>query len=131
MVNLDSRVIGYRFKRCWGQGVLQLPKAQKPIYKPAWWKNCFISDAGNWMWGEWGEWQTPVQRPTTPTLDKQKVRDFIDRNGGGRGGRLHVEKAQSFLTVVITLVISGLTSAILVVLGTVHLQFQGPFVPIS
>ena len=83
------------------------------------------------MWGEWGEWQTPVQRPTTPTLDKQKVRDFIDRNGGGRGGRLHVEKAQSFLTVVITLVISGLTSAILVVLGTVHLQFQGPFVPIS
>ena len=74
--------------------------------------------------GEWGEWQTPVQRPTTPTLDKQKVRDFIDRNGGGRGGRLHVEKAQSFLTVVITLVISGLTSAILVVLGTVHLQFQ-------
>ena len=32
-------------------------------------------------------------------------------------------------TVIFKLVISGLTSIILVVLGTVHLQFQGPFVP--
>ena len=65
-----------------------------------------------------------------PPLTSRKL-DFIDRSGGGRGRRLHVEKAQSSLTVVFTLVISGLTSVILVVLGTVHLQFQGPFVPIS
>ena len=82
--------------------------------------------------GAWGEWQTPVQRLTTPILDKQKVRDFIDRNGRGRGGRLHIEKAQSSLTVIFKLVIiRGLTRVILVVLGAVHLQFQGPFVPIS
>ena len=44
---------------------------------------------------------------------------------------LHAEIAQSSLTVILKLVISGLTSIILVVLGTVTLQFQGALVPIS
>ena len=37
----------------------------------------------------------------------------------------------SVLTVILKLVIGGLTSIILIVLGTVNLQSQGPFVPIS
>ena len=49
--------------------------------------------------------------------------------GGGRG---YTQKtAQSSLTVIFKLVISGLTSLILVVLGTGNLQFQDPLVPIS
>ena len=36
----------------------------------------------------------------------------------------------SILTVILKLVISGLTSIILIVLGTVNLQLQGQFVPI-
>ena len=44
---------------------------------------------------------------------------------------LHAETAQSTLAVIFKLVIGALISVILVVLGTVNLQFQGPFVPIS
>ena len=44
---------------------------------------------------------------------------------------LHAETAQSALTVILKLVISGLISIILTVLSTVNLQFQGQFVPIS
>ena len=39
-----------------------------------------------------------------------------------------MQKQQSALTVIFKLVISGLTSIILIVLGTVNLQFQGKFV---
>ena len=39
-----------------------------------------------------------------------------------------MQKQESVLTVILNLVISGLTSFILVVLGTVNLQFQGRFV---
>ena len=59
--------------------------------------------------------------------NKRGVRAFIDRVGG----RVHAETAQSSLTIIFKLVISGLTSTILIGLGTVNLQFQGPFVPIS
>ena len=83
-------------------------------------KVCFILDAGN----QWGG-QTPIQRLTPPT-DSQRARAFI---GGGRG--LHAEAAQSALTVILTLIIGGLISVILIVLGTVNLQFQGGFVSIS
>ena len=47
------------------------------------------------------------------------------------GVSLHAETAQSSLTVIFNLVPSGLTSIILIVLGTVNLQFQGSFVSIS
>ena len=42
-----------------------------------------------------------------------------------------MQKQQSSVTVTFKLVVTGRTSIILVVLGTVNLQFQGPFVPIS
>ena len=42
-----------------------------------------------------------------------------------------MQKPHVALIVVFKLVISGLTSVIVSVLGTVNLQFQGPFVPIS
>ena len=58
--------------------------------------------------------------------DKQRVRAFVDR-AGGRG--LHAERAQSSLTVIFKLVISGLTGIILVVLGTVNLQLGVHFFP--
>ena len=86
-------------------------------------KVCFISDAGNW-WG--GRLWTSVQRLTSPPLATSGARAFIVRRRG-----LHAETAQSALTVIFKLVIGGLTSIILVVVGTVNLQFQGPFVPIS
>ena len=44
---------------------------------------------------------------------------------------LQVETAQLSLTVIFELVTSGLTSVILVALGTVNLQFWSPFIPIS
>ena len=44
---------------------------------------------------------------------------------------LHRETAQSALTVIFKLVTGDLTSVIVIVLDTVDLQFQGPFVPIS
>ena len=91
-------------------------------------KVCFISDATSE--GLEGGWQTSVQRltPTPQPTATSGARAFIDRVGVGE---LHAETAQSSLTVIFKLVISGLTSIILVVLGTVDLQFQGPLVPIS
>ena len=51
---------------------------------------------------------------------------FIDRRKG-----LPAETAQSALTVTFISVISGLNSEVLIVLGTVNLQFQGWFVSLS
>ena len=51
---------------------------------------------------------------------------IIDRVGGGGDGATCRNS-----TVIFKLVISGLTSIILVVLGTVNLQFWGALVPIS
>ena len=83
-------------------------------------KVCFILDAGNRGWG-----RDPC--PKADSLpDNQGARAFIDR---GRG--LHAEIIQSALTVIVKLVICGLTSVILISLGTVHLQFQVLFVSIS
>ena len=79
----------------------------------------FISDAGNW--GSARE-QTSVQRQ----LATRGARDFIDWRRG-----LHVDPAQSALLVIFKFILDGLTSVISIVLGTVSLQFQGPFVPIS
>ena len=98
--------------------------AQKPIKRQGWWKGQFAL-----FWRPAGQLggagRTPVQRPTPPT-DNQCARAFI---GQGRG--LHAETAQSALTVILTLVIGGLIRVILIVLGTVNLQFQGRFVSIS
>ena len=58
--------------------------------------------------------------------DNQGARAFID---GGQG--LHAETAQSALTVVLKLVIGGLTSVLFTVLSTFSLQSQGQCVAIS
>ena len=54
-----------------------------------------------------------------PSTDNQWVRGFIDRGEG-----LHAETAPSALTVILKLVLGGLTS---VVLGAISAQFRGLF----
>ena len=85
-------------------------------------KACFISDPSNWVGRV--DICPKANSPAPPHLDKQRVRAFIDR---GRG--LQAETAQSALIVSFRLVIGGLTSVILIVVGTVHLQFQGGLFP--
>ena len=109
----------------------QLLTAQKPINRPGWGKGKFGLFQVPATVG--GGWQASVQRLTSPHPPAQTSRglgvgESINRV---RGGGLHAETAQSSLTVIFKLVISGLTSIILVVLGTVNHRFQGPFVPIS
>ena len=72
-----------------------------------------------------GEGQMSGQRLTLPSLATSEARAFIDRR------ELHEETAQSALIVIFRLVVGGLTSIILIVLGTVNLQFQDQFVSIS
>ena len=67
-----------------------------------------------------------LSRGRLPTLATSGARAFIDRRRG-----LHAETAESALTFIFRLVIGSLISITLVVLGTVNLQSQGPFVPIS
>ena len=86
-------------------------------------KLCFILEAGNLGAGSYPKADSPS--PATPS-DEQWTRAFIDR---GRG--LHAETAQLALAVMLTLVIGGLISVILIVLSTVNLQFQDQFVSIS
>ena len=75
-----------------------------------------------------GGWVS-IQRPTLPRLsplpENQWARAFIDRERG-----LHAETAQSVLTVILKLVIDGLTGVILTALGIVSLKFQHLFVSI-
>ena len=80
---------------------------------------CFIFETGHRR----GR-RTPVQRPTPPLTIRGK--SFYRQ---GRG--LHAETIQSALTVILKLVIGGLTSVISIVLGTVNLQFYCRFVSIS
>ena len=61
-----------------------------------------------------------------PTDGQSVGKSFIDR---GRG--LHAETVQSALTIILKLAIGGLISVMLIVLGTVSLQFQGCIVSIS
>ena len=69
-------------------------------------KVCLILHAGNVGGG-----QTAVQRllPLPQLPDNQEARAFIDR---GRG--LHTETARSALTVILKLVIGGLTTLVVV-----------------
>ena len=62
----------------------------------------------------------PVQRlPTaSPTLDGQWARVSV-----GREKRPHGERVQSALTIILKLVMGGLTSIILTVLGALNTQF--------
>ena len=60
------------------------------------------------------------------TLTTSGARAFIDRRRG-----LHAEAPQSAVTAIFRLITGGLTSVILIVLGTVNLQFQVQLVSIS
>ena len=84
---------------------------------------CFIWDAGNQGWESGGR---AVSCPKADSLPLQPVGKSFYRLREG----LHAETAQAALTVILKLVIHGLTSVILIVLGTVSFQFQGQFVPI-
>ena len=94
---------------------------QKAIKRQAWWKRKF---ALFWRPAISGEGR--LVSKAVPVPDNHWARAFID---WGRGP--HTETTQPVLTVILKLVIGGLTSIILIVLGPVHLQFQGPFVSIS
>ena len=85
---------------------------------------CFISDAGNWEWRV----RTPVQSPTSPL--PLTVGAFIDRVLVVVGG-VTCRNSAVISKVVFRLVLSGLTSITLVVLGAVNLQFWGALVPLS
>ena len=88
-------------------------------------KVCFISDASNWA-GEGGR-PSRGRHPSTPNHHhRQSLGKSFCRWREG----LHAETAQSALTVILKLVIGGLTSIILVVLGVVNLQSQGRSVSI-
>lgn len=97
--------------------------AQKAINRPGLVerKVCFISGGSNCR----GGWQTSRAKANPPPpADKQGVRAFIDRVGGG--GAAHAETAQSSLNS-FRLVISGSpgSSIILVVVCTVNLPSCG------
>ena len=103
--------------------------AQKPIKRQAGGKESLLY-FGCRQWRLWGEGTCrPCPKANSPfplPPNKQWTRAFIDRRRG-----LHAETAQSALTVILKLVIGGLSSVILIVLGTVSVQFQGQFVSIS
>ena len=88
----------------------------------------FISDVGNW-------WVVDICPEAhfcpQPLPDKQGMRAFIEGGGSGWMGRATCRNSIVFSKVIFRLVIIGLTSIILLVLGSVNLQFQGPFFPIS
>ena len=67
-------------------------------------------------------------RPTPLHCSPAGVRAFRDRGQQGTGGRAFATRRNS--TVISNSHLqTGLTSVILITLGTVKLQFQGPFVP--
>ena len=77
-------------------------------------KVCFISDASNWR----GRWWTSIQGPIPPTPWQEEGENFYRQSWSW--GRLYAETAQSSLTVIFKLVISGLISIILVVFSSVQ-----------
>ena len=75
-------------------------------------KVCFISYAGNW-----GGRADVCPKDNSPCTGNQWARAFIESRRGPHA------KTQSALTVIFRLVIGGLTSITLTVLGTLNLQF--------
>ena len=102
-----------------------------PLNRPGWWKGKFalFQGAGNCRVGG-GRNGGHLFKGWLPLTGNQWGKRFY-RQKWALGRRLYLEIAQSVLTVIFKLIIGGLTSAILIVLGTVNLQFQGPFVAIS
>ena len=80
----------------------------------------FISDAGNWCWGVMNAC------PKADSPHGQLEGESFYRWKEGATCRNSIVTSDSF-----RLIISGLTSIILIVLGTVNLHFQGRFISIS
>ena len=78
-------------------------------------KVCFISDASRWCREEGGH----LSKGWFPPSGSHWGKSFYRQTEG-----TYAETVQSVLTVIFKLIICGLTSMILVVLGTVNLQFQ-------
>ena len=92
---------------------------------------------GGWK-GKFALFQMPATGGEGGPLSKGWLPQLPTSNQWGKnfyrqkeGDRCRNSTAQSALTVIFKLIIGGLTSVILIVLGTVNLQFQGPFVPMS
>ena len=111
---------GERFKKhyCYRKvfGVWLLA-TQEPINRPGWWRGKFalfqiLATVGGWGGGDW----TSAQRLIPPHWQPVGQELFIDRSR-----RIQAETAQSSLKVIFKLVFAGLTSIILIVLGTVNL----------
>ena len=68
---------------------------------------CFILDASTWGWGG----VVDVCPKAVPATEEQGLRALWTSSGGGQGREgLHVDTAQSALTVALRLVLSGLRS---------------------
>ena len=89
-------------------------------------KVCFVLDASN-RWGVEGG-RAPVQRPTPPPRPPTtRGQELLSTEGGGYMQKQHRQLWQASWN----WSCGGLTSVILIVLGTVSLQFWGQFVSIS
>ena len=89
---------------------------QKPIKRPGWWEGTF---ALFWIPGcMLGEGRC-LSKGWLPLPWQSVDKSFYRQRG------LCVETVQSALTVILKLVIGGLTSVILIVLGRINLQFHG------
>ena len=106
---------------------VQLPTAQKPMNRPDWWKGKFALFL-MLETGVAGQGGGHLFKGGLPPPQQAGGESFYRQS---KGRWLHAEIVQSSLTVIFRLVINGLTSVILIVLGTVNLQFQGWCVPIS
>ena len=88
-------------------------------------KVCFTSDANNWGRG----WQTSVQR--SPPHPKVVGESFYRWGWGDAWGEVTCRNSTVISNCQLQLVISGVTSIILVVLGTVNLQFHSTLISLS
>ena len=96
---------------------------QKPINRPGWWTGKLAS----------------FQRLATGVGERVDVCPKMDSPNWHQWGKSFYRQrqgatcrtAQSALTVILRLISSGLTSIILLVLGTVNLQLQGWFISVS
>ena len=126
---ISKTEISKKFPETWGicliviKGGVRLLTTQQPIKRQGWWKGKValfqsLATAG---------WRAD-SCPNADSLPRhwQSVGKSFNRWGEG----LHAETAQSALTVILKLVIGGLSGVILLVLVTVSLQFQGKLVSI-
>ena len=115
------KVLILLLKGCVG---IWLLATQKPINRPGWWKGSLLyfrcwqlvhGRGEGWRVGRLGEWGADIcPKADTPHIIEGENFYRVSVCVVGRG--LHAETAQSSLTVIFKLVLSGLTSIILVVL---------------